>query len=583
ASPIPSRDLETLEKAGDKAVRTKPGSAEQRRACKRVVRSGHTLLKKHADAPNRYQLLGIMLKHQKLVLKLEKSDRTRDVLYDICDQLAGAPDAWALDRLEADLLLSERDLSARDASVEERAEALTALIERYRGTTAEAKSLMIGAVIAKELESTELVRSIEQAMDERCADAPEVIVFRRKYLSLKALKVKCKGTYKRSDGTTLYIPGDRIGHQCLLVYWSQQSPNVKRFLNQVKEQQALFPHAFEVYSFNLDELPDAGEKALREMGLDWHAMHLPSGQRNVAYQAYGAGSPVALFVNGFGYTVLNPFGVNPDSNVGVMSLAGDVFKVSESRLSHDRYLAELQSLFIGDFLVPETDLAMATSPRADRRQAIQACFVSPPLRYRLSTEAAAENYGKAEQLCRDLLEQNPDAADNWIVRNRRIVALLGLWNLRCEPSYLEQAVEEARIVLAAGLPASQSLAARYCLTKAILREEPAEPASDIRQMIEDSGGEEAPAFAVAAASILALEANLRALHEEYRSRLLERSTVAAQPPWAVHSFLLNPYHRFYLLRPNSTRGDRMASTRPHIVNHHWHELSTGRKLYTFMR
>jgi hypothetical protein len=588
AASIPAAEIADLQAASVKANAAKPGSAEQRRACKRIVRGGNALLKTHPADPLRFQVLGMMLQNQKVVLKLEANDRNREVLYDICSQLTQAPDEWAGVRLEADLLLSERDLSARDASLEEREQALVALIERYRGTAAEPKSLMIGAVIAKELGSSGLLRLIEQTMDERCAGHPEVIAFRRNVLSLKALAVKCQGKFKRADGAELYVPGDRIGHQSLLVYWSQQNSTSERFMKEIKGQQELYPGAFEVYSFNLDELPDAGEKVLRDMDLDWHAMHLPDGRRNIAYQAYGAGDPVSLFVNAFGYTVLNPFGANPDAFVGVMSLDGGIFKISEARLSHDRYLAQLQSLFIGDFLVtegaspntqipehpntqgiPKSELPKQAQQPAPKWQAIQSCFVPPPFRYRLTREEALANYTKAEKLCKEAIAQHADAPDLWVVRNRRIVALLGLWNLICDPAYLEQAVQEANTVLAAKVSPAEGVVARFCLVKAALREEGPHAEREIRKLVEESGGDEAPISAVAAAAILALEANSRGLHEQYRARMLAIPTDSATPMWGVRSFLLDRYHRYYLLRPNSTRGDRIGSTRANIVNHEW--------------
>ena len=580
ADPIPQEEVAALQKAALVAQGAKPGSAEQRRACKRVVRSGKSLVDAHPEAPNRFDLLGLMLQNQKVVLKLETNDRNRDVLYGICSQLAGAPGEWAELRLEADLLLSERDLSARDASLEERAQALVALIDSYRGTTAEPKSLMIGAVLAEDLGSDELLRFIEQAMDERCPGHPEVIAFRRSVLSLKSLSVKCQGRYTRSDGTVLNIPGDRIGHQSLLVYWSQESSSSEEFMKEVRAQQELFPGAFEVYSFNLDELPDAGEKVLREMGLDWHAMHLPGGKRNVSYQAYGAGVPMAIFVNAFGYTVLNPFGASPDTQ-GWRSVDGGVFKISESRLSHDRYLAQLQSLFIGEFLVaeesehrgerdehPTTNIQQPTSKLGSDK--LQTCFVPPPLRYRLTREEALANYEKAEKLCREAIAQHADASELLAVRNRRIIALLGMWNLACDPSHLEQAVDEANTVLAAKVSPAEGVVARFCLARVVLREEGPHAEAAIRELVEASGGDSAPATAVAAAAILALEANSRELHEEYRARMLAFSTDSANPMWGVRSFLLNRYHRFYLLKPNTTRGDRMGWTRSHIVNHGWH-------------
>ena len=352
AAPIPADELKSLQSAVEKAGVAKPGSADLRRACKRVIRKGDGLLKKHPAAPNRFQILGVMLRNQKKILALEKNDRNREKLYHISTALRSAPDEWVSIRLEADLILTERDLASKNAPLEEWTEALTALIMRYRGTTAEAKSLMMTALIGKDLESREFNRFIEAAMDERCSGDPRIIAFRRNVLSLKSLRVKCRGEYKRADGARIYIPGDRFGHQSLLVYWSQQSTSSERYMTEIKKQQERYPGAFEVYSFNLDELPDAGEKHLRGMGLDWQAMHLPQGQRNPFYQAYGGQNPVALFANGFGYTVLNPFGANPDAMVGVHGIdASDLLSglnggpfVHGEMLQRPRHLAGDQNL-----------------------------------------------------------------------------------------------------------------------------------------------------------------------------------------------------------------------------------------------
>jgi len=384
-----------------------------------------------------------------------------------------------------------------------------------------------------------------------------------------------------------------------LVYWSKKSPVSERYMKEVEEQRKRFPGMFDIYSFNLDELPDAGEKILREMGLDWHAMHLPDGMRNVNYKAYGGTNPFALFVNSFGFAVLNPMGANPDAFVGVQGIDGGIFKISESRLSYKRYLAQLQYLFIGDFLIndsegefdpafpPELKMVANENDAHNRRlsglsdssipreqlKAIQECFILPPFRYRLSRKEVTERYRKAEKLCSEILKEHSDAPDAWIVRNRRIIALLGLDNLLCEPKYLEQAVKEARNVLALKLKPAESVVARFCLAKEALRKEAANQELEIRKMITDSGGDNAPVSAVGAASILAVEANNRALHEEFRAKALLAD--AAYPMWGLRSLLLNRYHRFYLLKPNSTRGDRMGWTRSHIVNH-GRELSTKR-------
>lgn len=336
-------------------------------------------------------------------------------------------------------------------------------------------------------------------------------------------------------------------------------------MKEVKEQQEQFPDAFEVYSFNLDELPDAGEKLLRERGLNWHAMHVPDGRRNVSYQAYGAGDPVALFVNGFGYTVLNPFGVNPDSHVGVMSIDGGMFKISEARLSHERYLAQLQMLFIGDFLVWD-DYQDGPVP-VEVFKEIQQGFVYPPFRYRLSKQEALANYTRAETLCGETIEKYAGASNLWQVRNRRIIALLGLWNLKCELRYLEQAAAESKVALSSPLPAGAEVVPQFCLAKIKLRNDAPDVAQILADLVESTSGDQTQPSALAAAAILALVANDRSRHEVYRTQFLDSMVQGNAVLQPVVALLRDRYHRFHLLEPNSTGGDRLSSTRYYIVNH----------------
>ena len=46
---------------------------------------------------------------------------------------------------------------------------------------------------------------------------------------------------------------------------------------------------YQFVSFNLDELPDAGESMLRELGLNWPAIRLPDGRENPIYKTYVRG------------------------------------------------------------------------------------------------------------------------------------------------------------------------------------------------------------------------------------------------------------------------------------------------------
>ena len=94
-------------------------SIRKRRACKSVIRDGQALLETSSSAPNRFRVLAIVLESQKKLLGLENSERNREALFKTCEKLARAPDEHAELRLEADLLLSERDLALENASIKD--------------------------------------------------------------------------------------------------------------------------------------------------------------------------------------------------------------------------------------------------------------------------------------------------------------------------------------------------------------------------------------------------------------------------------------------------------------------------------
>ena len=580
ASAIPEKEIASLEAELARPVAGK-SAIEIRMACKSLARRGMALLEANPAAPNRYRVLGIVFQYQKRLLGLENSDRNRGELLDTCKELAQAPNEYAGLRLEADLLLSDRDLTAKDATLKERAKALAAIVERYRGTSAEAKSLMMAALIAPKLEAFDLADEISEALSERFADDPLVIEFIQKNLGISRLDVLLAGTFTRIDGTVLRFPVDLMGHLGLMVFWSRETPGFEQYLKQIKEQQALYPDRFEVFSFNLDELPDRGEAALRALELNWTVMRLPEGRKSQTFRTYARKDPLGILVNAYGYVVLAPRMVRLTT-----------FTIEEARVSDERYLAQLQSLFIGDFLVTDTQGSLdpslppelkMISKGADTRapiglnptaqsvpvetlRAIQACFTVPPFRYRLTPAEALANYTKAEKLCRDAIARNPKAPDLWLVRNRRIIALMGMWNLACEPKYLEQAVEESRALLAAELPPAAGVAARFCLATQSLRQGSANPESVLSALVQESGAERAPASALAAAAILAIEAGAKDLHERYRGRFMEAPYDGNPALWSFISFLRDRYHRYCLFKGNYTRPEDRG-VRSYIVNH----------------
>ena len=568
-SGIPERDIAALEKeiteAGEVA-----SSSRKRRAYKGVVRDAEDLLEASPAAPNRYRVLDIVFQSQKRLLAMDNSDENRDSLLATCAKLAGAPDEVADLRLEADLLLSEKALSSRNADVKERAEVLQELIARYRDTPGEAKSLMMASQIAPKLEAFDLEIRILRAMQERFADHHGVIEFRRKSLAAGRIEALFRGTFTRADGTSLCFPVDRLGHPCLMVFWSKRTEGFDVALKKINEYQDEHPGRFDYYSFNLDGLPDAGEATLRGLGLNWTALQLPGGRNSQTFRTYGRREPVSILVNAYGYTLLTP-----TENYG-RGHGGKVnpYRFDDVRITSERYLGQLQSLSIGDFLVADTGV-----PESGELQtllgAIQNCFARVPLRYRLMPKEALANYQKSAQLCEKAIVQHPDDPDLWRVRNRKIIALLGIWKMAGEPRFLEQAAKEARALLAEPLlPEGADVVSRFCLAKAAIRVGKLDTKSILSGFIEESGGSEAPGVAFAAATVLALDANSRELHDHYRKIVLEK--YPEDPAvWPVATFLRDRFHTLDLLKVKLSRPERrvralygdIVSPRAHAVNH----------------
>ena len=511
-------------------------SVRKRRACKTVVRDAEHLLESYTNAPNRYRVLGVMLQAQKLLLSLESSDRNRDALFEICERLLKAPDDYADLRLEADMLLSERDLSAKNADVKARTQALAELIARYRHTPGEMKSLMMASLIAPKLEAFDLEKEIFRAMDGRFAGNYDLIEWRRKNHGYAHERVLFTGTFQRADGTSLTFPIDGIGHTCVMVFWSKDTPEIASHLTKVKELQSRFPGQMDVFSFNLDELPDGGQKKLRSLDLDWTAMFLPAGKESQTYRVVARQDPMVVRVNAHGHAFLpSPL---------IDELLKEVSM--EQNLDDPRYLAQLQSLLVGEFLLPQ-DIPTSTagSVSEDAFKAIQDCFIDVPLRYRLTRSQALANYLRADKLCQDAIAQYPKEPALWYVHQCRIIALLGMWKLAFEPRHLADAVAESRIALAATTPEGADVIPRFCLATEALRRGELAPHQVLSGLVSD----DASASAYAAAAVLAMNVNAADLHAKYREKLLKlpNRDPGLEP---VMSFFQDQNHRFRMFKYN---------------------------------
>ena len=125
------------------------------------------------------------------------------------------------------------------------------------------------------------------------------------------------------------------------------------------------------------------------------------------------------------------------------------------------------------------------------------------------------------------------------------------------------------------MPAGATIPARFCLAADALRETSHKTAAILEQFV-GAVDAQSQGMANAAASVLALLAQSRELHEKYRARVLEHHAEDSAL-WPVTAFLNNRYFRYHLLRAKLTRNERRGmdqyfgestSTRIHVFDHY---------------
>lgn len=556
---IPEAGISALRQELSEAAKADSGAAA-RRVCKSVIRQAQALLAATPDATNRFAVLGLIHDGQRRLLSLENTAENRNDLFATAEELRKAPDEFAELRLDADLLLMEKAMSEKKATTAERSKVLEELLASYRGTAAESRGLMIGSMIATKLLDLELVARIKERSFEISAGDLNTIQQWRTDNTSDRFDAVFRGMFNTVQGDQVSLPSDYWGHQYLVIFWSEKNPRIDDLLREVKQLQSQHPEKLPVLSFNLDDTLDVQQKKLQSLGLDWTSLLLPGGRENPVYQAYAGIDPCAFIVNAQGRVMLEspaqPIGLAAADGAGENAPATRSVSGFDWQIDDDRYLAQLRSLIVGDFLVAE--VPGKTSIPADVVKEIQACFVQPPFRYRLSRDEEMANYRKAVDLCDAAMKAQPDSPDGWMLRNRKIIALIGLSNLsagagefaaargRCgdQIMYLDMALAESKQMLGmTALPPGADVVARFCLAKVALRKGDANPEALVTDFIAKCGGEKAPASALAAAAMLALEANARSVHETHRKRLLALGDTIDPGLWPVRAFLLDRHHR----------------------------------------
>ena len=591
--PLISADtIELLQTQLDEATQAK-SSARKKLALRRVIRTCGDVLKENQAAANRYEMMGVLFSSQQKLIGLDNSALNRRSFLETCRQLVTAPDEYAAIRLDADLLISQAELAQQGADPQTRAEALRPLVDRYRDTEVEGKVIRIAMLMALEFGDAGLIAYMRQVIAERFPGNLEMINFQRDKLAGQVFGAPFIGRFELSDGTPVCFPMDYLGKTTALYFWSQDNgglEDLRELAEAWKKVKADSDAAdrYQFVSFNLDDLPDAGESVLRELGVDWPAIRLPNGRENPIYKTYVRGDPFKLTMAPTGYTAMFMSGAG-SSGRGTKSKSGYDRNLQSSLArvwTKPQYTSQFQSLLAGDFLVtdPEGDFDPAAPPEwkavvagdsgqpqklkrgssvvpDDKLQEIQDCFVKPPERYRLTSQQAMANYEKADALCQRVIDEYPDATDLWMVRNRRIVALMGLWKVEGSLSRFADALQEAELALKQGYPDGAELVARLCVARQKLRD----PGQDVSSVISQFVSQKPTvATANAVAALLALEISERKLHEKYRRASLDQH---ADTPmvWNATAFLLDRYHRYWMYQPPFVAGWTYGRRQGHFL------------------
>lgn len=563
-------------------ARATSSETRQRIAVRRVIRDAEDLVAAHANDPSRFLALEFLFRAYQRLIAIDKDAENREALLETCRQLVKAPDDLAELRLEADLLLTQAELAKQGATNEARAKALRPLVERYVNTPVAAKVLRMAMTMALELGDNRLTTDLQEMIEQRFGADLEMIAFQRDKLGGQVLGAPFTGVFKRSDGKMVRLPMDALGRSTMLLFWSKENGGenlLKGIAAAALQSKDTLAGRLELISINLDGLPDAGESFIRGLGVNWQVLHLPGGKQNPIYHAFVREDPRILTMSPTGYTALIMSGTgraNKTQSDGTPDYGRMLGSSLARSWTEPRYVMQLSSLFAGDFMVfdPEGKLdptrppelkafakgeksqplaRVATSVPEETLHEIQSSFVAPPLRYRLSLADARANYVKAAALCRKAIKDHSKAPDLWIVRNRLIIALMGLWKTDADLGKLEEAVAEAKTALAAGYSPGCDVVARFCIAREALRDPAANPQTIISQLVAENGGDKASGAALSVAALLALDTADRKSFEDYRKAILKNHTEYPMM-WTFTSFLLDRHHSYWLFQVPFTAG-----------------------------
>jgi hypothetical protein len=575
------------------AARDASSPARQRLALRRIIRDAEQLVETQKNSPTRFPLLEFLFRARQQLIALDDDPDHRKALLETCRELVQAPNEMAELRLEADLLLSQSEVARQASNAKDRGKALRPFVARYLDTPSAAKVIRMTMIMALELGDNALVSDLQTMIAERFPGDPEMISFQRDKLNGYVVPAPFIGTFETSEGELRRFPIDGLGRTTILFFWSREGKGaaiLKGLATAAVAMKAELAGRIDFASVNVDDLPDAGASIVRSHGVDWPVLRLPGGRQNPIYQIYAGQDPRLLTVTPTGYTGLMQAGFslqrqNVDGETNFSRMLGASLALT---WAHPDYTARIASLMAGDFLVtdPAGGIDPARTPElkalaqdnttplprgsdavpAETLQAIQACFVAPPQRYHLSHPETIAHYSKAADLARAAIAAHPHAPDLWIVRNRLLVALLGLWKTEAKTAHLTAAITEAQTALTAGYPPGCDLIARFCIARGDLRAPNADPKAILATFLRPSGDENAPGPAYAAAALLALDAADRKSFDDHRATILQHHTESPMM-WTFTTFLLDRHHQYWLFQEPSSGGWAHGS---HYLRHMQH-------------
>ena len=551
------KDLSSVDK-GDSASR-------QRFAVRRAIRDAEKAIQAAAGKPERWPLLEFLFKARQRLVSLDNDKENRDALLATGAELLKAPNEFAQYRLEADLLLSQVEIAKLGGDKSKRSIALLQFAERYFGTPSAGRALRAACLIALERGDDLLTKVLKEKIAIYCAPDYSMVSFQRKHFTPLPFGTAFVGSLKRSDGKMVHFPMDGFGRSKIVIFWSKEDKGMEYIKGMAEASKSLeepVKQHSEIISMNLDDLPDAGESIIRGLGVDWQCIHLPGGRENTIYKTYATRDPLRLKVSSTGQTAivmkeLERVRLKEDGSTDYQRSLG--LKNMSPWMRPD-YCIHLCSLSAGDFLIfdptqptfnkkspPEQSVSTAQREDgvpANKLQEIQSCFIAPASFYQCTQPEMSAAYQKAVKLCREVISEHAGAHDLWLVRNRLIVSLMGLWRTESKLAYLEEAFVEAKLAIQAGYPEGADLVARFCLARQALRLEGAQKGLIIDRFVEESGGEQASGPSLAVACLLSQDVADRERFERFKKKILKLHTESPMM-WLYSNSLLDRHHNYW--------------------------------------